>query len=105
MAEYIERERVVDVLVDMETLALYEDAIPAIKNIRRLIDGIPADDVAPVRHGRWIEYPECLRFENAYSDDHIVCSECHKVFSVLDNCTETFNYCPNCGAKMDKENE
>ena len=26
-------------------------------------------------NGRWIEYPACLLYANAYSDDHIVCSE------------------------------
>lgn len=30
----------------------------------------------------------------------IVCSECGKPFNLIDNCTEEFNYCPNCGADM-----
>lgn len=93
MAEYIERERVVDVLVDMETLALYEDAIPAIKNIRRLIDGIPAADVAPVRHGRWERTSKSL----------MVCTACGNC--VVDDRISGMFYCPNCGAKMDKEKE
>lgn len=88
MAEYIKRERVVDVLVDMETLALYEDAIPAIKNIRRLIDGIPAADVAPVRHGRWEE-----------TLFGWLCTACRE----KQQYTLRLRYCPNCGAKMDGE--
>ena len=64
-------------------------------------DYYPTADVAPVRHGEWIGYPECLAYEEAYSDDHIICSVCTKCFSVLDNCTETFKFCPNCGARMD----
>lgn len=55
------------------------------------------------RRGAWIGHPECLRFDGAYSDDHIVCSECMEVFSILDNDTERFKYCPNCGARMDGE--
>lgn len=37
--------------------------------------------------------------------DDIACSECLALFSVIDNETEHFNYCPNCGADMrgDKE--
>lgn len=35
---------------------------------------IPAADVRPVRRGKWVGYPECLKYPNAYSDDHIVCS-------------------------------
>ena len=43
-------------------------------------------DVAPVRHGRWID--------NKHTDTAI-CSECKCVF------TDETNYCPKCGAKMD----
>lgn len=55
MKSFIEKEKVTNILVDMETLALYEDAIPAIKNIRRLLDSIPAADVRPV-----ITCSECI---------------------------------------------
>ena len=45
------------------------------------------------KHGEWVEeYP---------GSDNIVCPACGKLWNVLDNCTEEFNYCPNCGAKMD----
>lgn len=101
MAEYIERERFVDVLVDMETLALYEDAIPAIKNIRRLIDGIPADDVAPVRHGRWYKFMMVHidpQTGIGIGQDMYKCSACN-----VGNEKTKMPYCPECGAKMDKE--
>ena len=48
----------------------------------------------------WVEYPSCLQYDGAYSEDHIVCSNCHAVFSVMDNDTERFNHCPECGADM-----
>lgn len=45
-------------------------------------------EAEPVRHGRWEEYQE----------PHIVCcSECDWGTGVQDK----YNYCPNCGAKMD----
>ena len=47
----------------------------------------PTADVAPVRHGYWIE--------NKHTDTAI-CSECKCVF------TDETNYCPKCGAKMDE---
>lgn len=56
------------------------------------------------KKGEWVEYPDCLRYEGAYADDQIVCSECHHVFSILDNCTEEFDFCPKCGADMRGEN-
>jgi rubredoxin len=42
------------------------------------------------KHGQWVWFPEI----GAYS-----CSICHK-YSYRD-ITESFNYCPHCGAKMD----
>ena len=55
------------------------------------IDVIPAADVAPVVHGRWGLVCE-LGFNDCY-----ICYECGKI-AMNDS-----NYCPNCGAKMDKE--
>ena len=37
----------------------------------------PAVDAVPVVHARWITYPECLGYDGAYHDEHIVCSACH----------------------------
>lgn len=58
-------------------------------------------DAELVKHGRWMVFPECLEYEGALDTDYIVCSECHHVWNVIDNCTETFKCCPNCGARMD----
>ena len=62
------------------------------------LDEIPAADVEPVRHGRWILYGE------GYD-----CSECKKWvdgdirYSFEDRTPFLPVYCPFCGAKMDKE--
>ena len=63
------------------------------------IEIIPAADVAPVKHGRWIEYTKVIipepynKWEQAWK-----CSECG-----FDDGFVAYNYCPNCGAKMDGE--
>lgn len=82
-----------------------EDAVAdgMILAMRYGIKRLPAEDAAPVVHGRWIEYPLCLGYVGAYSEDHIVCSNCKSVWSIIDNDTERFDYCPACGAKMNKE--
>lgn len=62
--------------------------------IRKLLDEIIEDieDVEPVRHGYWIEdNPHCDGLCSKW-----ICSECGE-----DGGDEYFNYCPNCGAKMD----
>lgn len=69
--------------------------------IRKYFEELPAVDAVPVVHGRWINYPECLRYESAYCEEDIVCSECHSVWNIIDNDADRFDHCPACGAKMD----
>lgn len=62
------------------------------------IEGLPAADVEPVRHGRWLDY--------MCRDWH--CSECGEKISKVRNVDgycydDKPNYCPNCGAKMELE--
>jgi len=87
------KQAVHDTIVSASTVARVWD----------MIDQIPAVDAAPVIHARWIGYPECLGYDGAYHDEHIVCSECHSVWNIIDNDTERFDYCPNCGARMKGE--
>lgn len=55
-----------------------------------MIARFPAADVAPVVHGLWVEHL-----------DEMECSVCKRQWNYCDNDTNTFNFCPNCGAKMD----
>ena len=60
------------------------------------VDAIPSADVAPVRHGRWIE-PSRLY----YGAKQYECSLCYSdTFWKKHNITEKYPHCPNCGAKM-----
>ena len=94
MAEYIERETLYEKAYwhgehpDIDNP--FPDGVDAI-DIKD-VDAIPAADVIPVRHGRWIEH-EKYTFGVMYG-----CSICDNL--ILDN-GHSWNYCPNCGAKMD----
>lgn len=55
---------------------------------------LPAADVAPVIHGKW----KCLN-----STQKHFCSECGMDFDLYACFRKLYNYCPNCGAKMDLE--
>ena len=78
MSKYLDREavlKIVDRRVDLnaKTKPMFQELI-----------SLPAADVAPVVHGRWISH-------KGYCE----CNLCHNLFGSY------FNYCPNCGAKMD----
>ena len=63
--------------------------------IRNEIRRAPAADVAQVVHGRWIK-------DDFLSDDvnnAEKCSQCGELIGWFGNLP---NYCPNCGAKMDR---
>lgn len=84
MAEYIEREAAIKSL----HVAL-DSAINALRNA-------PSADIAPAVHGRWIEQ-EKYNFGVMYD-----CSICGD--RILDN-GHSWNYCPNCGARMDGDDD
>ena len=68
------------------------------------INKIPAADVEPVRHGRWIQSTEECEWNELECAE---CSECGEDYVLGEWGYEDFlkimNYCPNCGAKMDAE--
>ena len=89
MPEYIEREAAIKELMNDTP----EQVGYSRENAADCIRYIDAADVAPVRHGRW---------EEASDGDGIVCPFCRTDFCTIIYDTECFNYCPNCGAKMDE---
>ena len=99
MAEYIkpEKDRYIKLSQALEVL----DSCACWWAHERM-EYIPAVDVRPVVRGRWIEYPEVLKLADALNDDYIGCSVCENVWNMMGNDVERFNYCPNCGARMEE---
>lgn len=101
MNRYIDVEAVLELIQEEfhKTDVNGEEQIGILK-CHRIVREAPTADVVEVRHGHWITQEEAElmdSFDLAYT-----CSVCGH----LDwDCTEseTFNYCPNCGAKMDGE--
>ena len=83
MAEYIDKQAFIDHM--MGTSRYF--------TVKFDIENFPNADVAPVRHGRW---------EEASDGDGVICPFCRTDFCTIIYDTEYFNYCPNCGAKMDR---
>ena len=62
------------------------------------IEALPAADVAPVVHARWIH----RRYDDCSEQFELVkCSRCNHEAYAMAFYVRGGNYCPNCGAKMD----
>ena len=70
-----------------------QDAIDCL--IPEVIADIPSADVQPVKHGRWIAH-------GSLPTKQWSCSECKGLVEVSHYCNKCYyDFCPNCGAKMD----
>lgn len=73
------------------------------ENAVRLVKSLPAADVELVRHGRWFraedDWNSLITFQCSVCGEEY-CFECDEDILPLN-----YNYCPNCGAKMNLEDE
>ena len=94
MAEYINKEKAYKMLKEMEETHNLSFSKEAYHKASIMIDSIPTEDVQPVIYAKWID--------NGISESMLyVCSNCGFSCGAY-----SFNYCPNCSAKMmDKDND
>ena len=101
MTEYIEREAISEEIrkyyyKNPPNFSYGEGFDRGLDRAQRAILDAPAADVAPVRHGRWVDR---IVDENEVIQPWMkryYCSEC------LEGGSQSwFKFCPNCGAKMD----
>lgn len=96
MTEYIDKSAAVRILEAKSDMAVCTGTQPYFMAAAKMIGLLPSADVAPVRHGRWIEHTKVIipepynKWEQAWK-----CSECG-----FDDGFVAYNFCPNCGAKM-----
>ena len=91
MSDYISREAAI---VDFERCN-HENPVWTPQRVKTLLMRIPAADVEPVRHGRWGK-------KQGGFWEFATCSLCGEKTPTVGIAP---NYCPNCGAKMDLEDE
>lgn len=94
MKEYIEREAALAICENeyKERVKMADWCGDTVAwNIAADVSAIPAADVAPVRHGRWVPADQI-------GDCCYTCSECG--FERDAYLLDVGNYCPDCGAKL-----
>ena len=95
MAEYIKRENVlakIDEFVKQNIAHGFPVDVFDIEMMKKMVEELPAADVAPVVHGRSVNGCQC----SVCGDRHGPYNSRHRPY---------YNYCPNCGAKMDIDKE
>ena len=94
--DYIRKQDAVEALDGKIIVTGHENAdavLQYMKDITKKIKSLEPADVVPVVHGRWIE-------DEGEGYHGIHCSRC--IFSIpYGNVMMGYNFCPNCGAKMD----
>lgn len=91
--EYIRRAEALEI-----TTRTCGDYAAAFAEIRKL----PAADVAPVVHGKWVH----SRYDRSSGQfDVVKCSRCGLEAYAMAYHVRDGNYCPRCGARMDGGNE
>ena len=95
--EYIEREAIEKAFAEEISTNYLDDYAKGFQAALLAVMSIPTADVAPVRHGEWVE-----------EDTAITCPICTRSydtdFEIKRSVVLRFKYCPECGAKMDGEN-
>ena len=96
--DYIRKQDAVEALDGKIVVTGHENAdavLQYMKDITNKIKSLEPADVVPVVHGRWIE-------DEGEGYHGIHCLRCG--FSIpYGNIMMGYNFCPNCGAKMDGE--
>lgn len=108
MTEYIKREGLMEFPIrrnHYDRKNGNKHFINGIETVLEYAENLPAADVVPVVHGKWIIGTGDDEFD-------VKCPKCgwDDIFEVagiaaVKRISETMHYCPNCGAKMDGETE
>lgn len=83
--------RYIDVECDCVKEIINRRAFNSREDIQDFLDNIPTADVAPVKHGYWIEI----------GDYAFKCTSCGKMYWESKGYAARTHFCPNCGTRMD----
>lgn len=103
MAKYIDADNLINEL-SAACMPIYEKGITGIlgdnSSITDIINEQPTADVQEVKHGDWLKPGN-----DPIDNKQWICSECKGLTETAYYCGHCYyNYCPNCGTRMDGDN-
>ncbi len=108
--DLIRRQEAIDTLMELIANGTNKGMISGEDALHR-VEVLPSAQ-SERKKGKWIEDAEMFYSavnkkgggvnENTplFTEDDVACSECLTLFNVLENRTDIFSFCPNCGADM-----
>ena len=105
MGDYIGRKALLEYVETLEGSSenkVYEKGMNIVLHdyLPQIVNDVPDADVQEVKHGSW----KGLKPDNRGYTEKFQCSECKCITTLYLYQQECdYEYCPNCGAKMDKE--
>ena len=99
MGRYIDAGKI---KITADTMIADGECYVPLAAVKQSIARTPTEDVEEIRRGSWIlpRKKGCVTYDEvAYKE----CSECGEVTFLAKTKYSQMNYCPNCGAKMDRE--
>lgn len=96
MAEYIEREALIEDISELEVSGVFTEALK--NEVLKIISEQATADVTEVKHGKWEDSARPYSYYQ-YKCNVCGCDE-YRQTDRNGKC-EIMNYCPNCGAKME----
>jgi len=95
MAEYVKREAAFRMFNRYFHKLNGEEAQALVSDMKQAFLELPYAEAEPMKHGRW----ERLTYVMGWAK----CSNCESTWELEKINAFNMDYCPNCGAKMDKE--
>lgn len=90
----IDADKLVDMLYDNEFAVLCP-----LDEVSGVVDACPTVDAVPVVHGQW---DDSGRYTFPGGSTAVRCTNCGCALTESEYHLNNWNYCPNCGAKMDE---
>ena len=94
MGDLISRKDAIDIMNAKGDVALGTQKA-VFYSAAHLLELMPAVEAEPVRRGKWERRTYWI---GSFGENQMVCSECGKKYGFH----APYNYCPNCGAKMEE---
>ena len=104
MSDYIKREDAIGIVKNLKRFSCFgDDGFVQIPMVYCELMGVATADVAPVRHGMWVDV-DSMQMHDLHGvltwGNSFMCTECNfKTFAVEGHMAQ-YRYCPCCGARM-----